>query len=151
MNNALRIISILVASGLWSQCVAEVGLDWFTVAGGGGMSSDGRYSLGSTIGQPEAGTLGGTSYTLASGFWGVGLLPTPSVPLLGAERTGGDLRISWPRSSASWVLEENTALTGPTDGSWVPANLPIQSNATHIFAIVPAPSGTKFYRLRQQP
>ena len=48
-------------------------LDWWTVDGGGAMfSSNGSYSLGGTIGQPDAGTSTGGTYTLSGGFWGGG-------------------------------------------------------------------------------
>ncbi len=49
-------------------------LFWWTVDGGGDtFSQGGEYSLGGTIGQPEAGVLmNGDNYTLAGGFWGGG-------------------------------------------------------------------------------
>ena len=37
--------------------------------GGGGNSTGGTFSLGSTIGQPDAGHLAGGSFTLIGGFW----------------------------------------------------------------------------------
>jgi len=53
-------------------------LSWWTVDGGGAMfSMGGTYSLGGTIGQPDAGALSGGSYALLGGFWG-GLLAPPS-------------------------------------------------------------------------
>lgn len=46
-------------------------LDWWTVDGGGATSStNGSYSLAGTIGQPDAGTSIGGTYTLSGGFWG---------------------------------------------------------------------------------
>jgi hypothetical protein len=47
-------------------------LSWWTVDGGGGNSSGGRYGLGGTIGQPDPGLLVGGDYTLGGGFWGGG-------------------------------------------------------------------------------
>jgi hypothetical protein len=44
-------------------------LDWFTIDGGGGQSSGGDYVLTGTIGQPDAGYLGGGNYELLGGFW----------------------------------------------------------------------------------
>jgi hypothetical protein len=53
-------------------------LTWNTVDGGGAtFSSGGSYTLGGTIGQPDAGALSGGSYTLAGGFW-VGAVSQPS-------------------------------------------------------------------------
>jgi hypothetical protein len=45
-------------------------LSWWTVDGGGAtFSTGGSYSLGGTIGQPDAGTSSGGTYTLVGGFW----------------------------------------------------------------------------------
>jgi hypothetical protein len=47
-------------------------LSWYTINGGGAtFSTGGSYSLGGTIGQPEAvGQVGNSPYTLVDGFWG---------------------------------------------------------------------------------
>lgn len=45
-------------------------LSWYTIDGGGAtFSTGGSYSLGGSIGQPDAGSLSGGSYTLNGGFW----------------------------------------------------------------------------------
>lgn len=45
-------------------------LTWSTVDGGGYMfSTGGGYSLGGTIGQPDAGAMSGGNYALVGGFW----------------------------------------------------------------------------------
>jgi hypothetical protein len=45
-------------------------ISWWTVDGGGAtFSTGGAYSLGGTIGQPDAGELSGGNYTLYGGFW----------------------------------------------------------------------------------
>ncbi len=58
----LLLVSVVLAQGGYE-------LSWATVDGGGGSSEGGVYALGGTIGQPDAGTLSGGSYTLAGGFW----------------------------------------------------------------------------------
>ncbi len=46
-------------------------LSWYTIDGGGAtFSVGGGYSLGGSIGQPDAGSMGGGSYQLNGGFWG---------------------------------------------------------------------------------
>ena len=46
-------------------------LAWYAIAGGGAtFSPGGSYSLGGTIGQPEAVDVGNSPYTLVGGFWG---------------------------------------------------------------------------------
>ena len=48
-------------------------LTWWTVDGGGQtFSTGGSYSLGGTIGQPDAGLLTGGGYQLSGGFWSGG-------------------------------------------------------------------------------
>ena len=42
------------ACGL-SVAVAQYAIPWWKVAGGGGTSTNGQYSLSGTIGQPDAG------------------------------------------------------------------------------------------------
>ena len=45
-------------------------IPWFTADGGGGTWSEGgEFSLGGTVGQPDAGALSGGEYTLLGGFW----------------------------------------------------------------------------------
>jgi hypothetical protein len=52
---------------------ATYSVTWSTVDGGGEMySAGGAYTLGGTVGQPDAGVLEGGAYTLAGGFWGGG-------------------------------------------------------------------------------
>ena len=53
-------------------------LDSFTIAGGGGASSGGGYSMNGTIGQPDTGTMSGGNYSLTGGFWGAMQTPVPA-------------------------------------------------------------------------
>jgi hypothetical protein len=72
--SALGLLSALVG-GVAAQGghqVARSGYDlsWWTVDGGGHTSSSGPiYSLGGTIGQPDAGVMSGQGYVLDGGFW----------------------------------------------------------------------------------
>ncbi len=61
-------VLLMIGSG----AVAQEGYDlsWWTADGGGEtFSTGGNYSLGGTVGQPDAGLLIGPGYTLAGGFW----------------------------------------------------------------------------------
>jgi hypothetical protein len=51
----------------------QYSLDWWTVDGGGGTSTNSVYALTGTIGQPDAGVLSGGSFGLEGGFWGAAL------------------------------------------------------------------------------
>src|SRR5256885_16838054 len=63
-------------------------VDWFTIDGGGGISTGGVFSISGTIGQPDAGRMSGGNYTLDGGFWGIfAAVQTPGAPLLRVFRT----------------------------------------------------------------
>lgn len=50
--------------------VSLYSLNWFKVAGGGGTSSGGVYTMSDTIGQQDAGgTINGGGYSVTFGFW----------------------------------------------------------------------------------
>jgi hypothetical protein len=120
-------------------------IDWFKIAGGGGASTGGVYSVSGTLGQPDAGTLSGGNYTLAGGFWGIiSAVQTPGAPLLSIERNAGNVRVSWPKPSAGFVLHQSLTVTG----AWTQVSFPYTTNATDISITVPSPVGNKFYRLR---
>ena len=76
MKRNVMILTLAVILLLWvSVALAQGGYDlsWWTVDGGGyTFSEGGGYSLGGTIGQPDAGVLSGGGYTLSGGFWGGG-------------------------------------------------------------------------------
>lgn len=64
-------LSLTLAVGASAQSGGGYDLSWWTVDGGGyTWSTGGGYSLAGTIGQPDAGVLQGSGYTLAGGFWG---------------------------------------------------------------------------------
>ena len=120
-------------------------IDWFTIDGGGGTSTGGVYSVSGTIGQPDAGTPRGGSYTLAGGFWGIVFaVQSPGAPLLSIERIGGNVRVFWPKPSAGFVLDQSLTVTG----TWSQVSFPYTTNTTDISITVPSPVGNKFYRLR---
>lgn len=55
-------------------------LSWWTIDGGGhtfSASADGVFSLGGTIGQPDAGVMAGGNHTLTGGFWAADTVVAP--------------------------------------------------------------------------
>lgn len=72
---------ILASTGLvYAQIGGGYDLSWSSVDGGGGTSSSGGiYSMGGTIGQPDAGEMSGGAYALTGGFWGAAA-STPTAP-----------------------------------------------------------------------
>jgi hypothetical protein len=71
----LSLLLLVIVGALFgvvsASALAGYNLDWWTVDGGGAASSTGgSYSLGGTIGQPDAGASSGGTYALTGGFWG---------------------------------------------------------------------------------
>ena len=91
-------------------------VDWFTIDGGGGVSSGGSYTLSGTIGQPDAGTLSGGNYTLEGGFWPGIVLPSSTgvAPTLSIQLSDNNVVVSWPSPSTGFVLQQTASLGTPT-------------------------------------
>jgi hypothetical protein len=65
--------ALLLASVALAQSGGDYDLTWNTVDGGGAtFSTGGDYTLGGSIGQPDAGVLTGDDYALSGGFWSGG-------------------------------------------------------------------------------
>jgi hypothetical protein len=52
--------------------IADYAIDWYTIDGGGGISTGGPYVLSGTIGQPDASDSQGESFIVLGGFWSGG-------------------------------------------------------------------------------
>jgi hypothetical protein len=97
----LCLLSLLVALPVLAQTGGIFDLTWSTIDGGGGAASTGGgFSLGGTIGQPDAGVMAGGDYTLAGGFWG-----------------GGGIQENRPPTDIQ--LSNNTIMEGQPSGSLV--------------------------------
>ena len=76
-------------------------IDWSKIAGGGGTSTGGVYSVSGTIGQPDAsGAMSGGNYSLTGGFWAAYAVQTPGAPYLSVLRTSTPSRSSETRTIA---------------------------------------------------
>ena len=121
---------------------AQYSVDWHKIAGGGGTSTGGVYSVSGTIGQPDAGaTMTNGQYSVTGGFWA---LPTAvqgtNAPTLTIAPAGaGQATIAWSSNTPGFVLQETWSLT---PGNWT--NSP--SGATNPIT-VPTTQPTKYYRL----
>lgn len=124
-------------------------IDWYTISGGGGVSTGGVYTLTSVIGQPAAQTLSGGNYQLQGGFLAaVGLVQAPGMPKLALALTNGLARISWPRTTDGVVLEKTATLSG-NPVPWSSIGGAYQTNATEVFVLEPLAPGNQFFRLRR--
>ena len=69
---------VLLSTVALAQTGGGYDLTWNTVDGGGHtFSIRAGYTLGGTVGQPDAGQLSGGAFTLGGGFWGGGAEATP--------------------------------------------------------------------------
>ncbi len=72
MMSAWALAALLVAGGQTAAAQTGGGYDltWNSIDGGGAtFGTGGGYSLGATIGQPDAGAASGGAYSLRGGFW----------------------------------------------------------------------------------
>ena len=118
-------------------------IDWFKIAGGGGTSAGGSYSVSGAIGQADAGgPMSGGNFSLTGGFWALpGLVQTPGAPLLSISLNPqlSTLNLFWTPSTPGFTLQSTDRLA-PTN--WV--NAP---SGTNNPATVPAALPARFYRL----
>lgn len=119
-------------------------IDWYTIDGGGGTSTNGPYSLTGAIGQADtSGPMTNAQYSLTGGFW---VLPVmvqePGAPMLTVVPAApGFALISWTPNTTGFVLQESLTLDPP---AWT--NSP--SGATNPVT-VPATLAARFYRLQK--
>ena len=136
----LILCSVLLIPALASA--QSFSIDWYTIDGGGGTSTNGQYSLSGTIGQPDAGsTMTGGNFSVDGGFWAfAAAIQTLGAPALIIVPFGaGQAKISWSPSTPGFVLQETLNLS-PTN--WV-NSVSGATNPITVSATLP----TKFYRL----
>lgn len=127
---------------------ANYSIVWHTIAGGGGTSSGGNYTVNGTIGQHSTAVMSGGAYSVTGGFWGIiAAIQTPGAPLLTVTVAGKQATISWQAPAAGFVLEQSPSLT--PDG-WSISPTTLITNKGVVSATVSAGGGYRFYRLRGQ-
>ena len=153
MANPMKMTSRVISAcfGLW-LCSGVVhaqnfSIDWFAIAGGGGTSTGGVYSVSSTIGQAEAGPMSGGNFTLEGGFWSiVAAVQTPGAPPLRVVLTSTNtVVVAWPAPSTGFSLQQNAAL-GTTSWAGVTNSQTVVGSENQV--IISSPSGNRFYRLK---
>jgi hypothetical protein len=152
MNQQLAkyLAGLVLCAGALSAAAQNYSIDWYKVAGGGGASSGGAFSLTGTIGQPDAGgPLTGGNYSLTGGFWSlVGTVPSTnsSVPNLTIRYASPNtVVVSWP-NTGSFSLQQKASVNS---GTWAPSAAPVTTvNGTNSISISP-PAGTLFFRLAE--
>jgi hypothetical protein len=128
----------------------QYSIPWYKVAGGGGTSSNGQYTVSGTIGQDDAGgPMTGVNYSLTGGFWAIYAVQTPGLPYLAIVRSGNNVIVSWPDPNTnSYTLQQNNNLADTN--SWGTTVFPITwANGTNSITIGPPSPNYLFFRLKQ--
>jgi hypothetical protein len=135
----------LSASSLRAQ---NYSIDWYKIAGGGGASSNGQYSVSGTIGQHDAGgPMTGGNYSLTGGFWSLlSVVQTPGSPAIRIFLTATNTAvIAWPSSATGFTLQVNGDLNGTT---WNTVANPVNVVGSENQVVITPPTGRNFYRLK---
>jgi hypothetical protein len=144
MKRFVLLVSLLIPVIGFAQ---QYSIDWYKVAGGGGTSTGGTYSVSGTIGQPDAGVaMTGGNYSLTGGFWSlIAVVQTPGLPNLTITFVGpNSVIVSWP-NTGSYTLQTNNNLS---TSSWIGYGSTINTaNGTNSVTITPL-TGNLFFRLR---
>jgi len=143
MKNWFLFFCLLLAakSGLGQQFT----IDWYQIAGGGGASAGGAYSLSGAIGQHDArGAMSGGSYSLTGGFWSIVAVQTPGVPSLVIQYLGpNSVKVSW-LNTGTYTLRQNADLS--TTNWTANSNSITTANGANSITITP-PVGNLFFQL----
>lgn len=135
----LLIVSLFIPLAAFAQSYS---IDWSKIAGGGGTSTNGQFSLSGTIGQPDAGgPLTNGQCSVTGGFWAlpqaVQVAGAPTLAIVSA--TPGNATLSWTPATPGFVLQETWVLS--------PSNWTNSPSGSANPITVPATAPTKFYRL----
>ena len=129
-----------------SASAQNYSIDWYKIAGGGGTSTNGQYSVTGTIGQPDAGVaMSDGSYSLTGGFWSlIAVVQTAGLPNLSITHSGNSVIVSWA-NTGSCTLQQNANLA--LANGWTTSGYSIStSNGTNSITIT-SPTGNLFFRL----
>ena len=145
MKKQILILCLLTSAFCLQAWAQDYSIDWFKIAGGGGTSTGGVYSVFGTIGQSDAsGALTGGNYSLTGGFWSlVSVVQTSGAPLLTITRSGNSVTVSWPSPSTGWTLQQNSNLATT---NWSASGGVSDDGTNKSLTITPA-TGNLFFRL----
>jgi hypothetical protein len=148
-HNRLTVLAaffIILGAFCLSARAQSYSIDWYKIAGGGGTSTGGTYSVSGTIGQPDAsGAMSGGNYSVTGGFWSLfSVVQTPGAPTLYISHAGNTVTVYWQIVSG-WNLHQNSNLTTPI-GSWSTSTGVVPNNGTNYLTLT-NPAGGLFFRL----
>jgi len=148
LGNGMTAVVVLLLTAMHAHSQSYA-INWYKIAGGGGTSTGGVYSVSGTIGQHDAGgPMTGGSYSLTGGFWSlISVVQTPGAPLLTITLNPpfSTVTISWPSSAGSFKVQTNGNLA---ISNWVDYGGTMNSaGGTNSFTVSPS-AGNLFFRLK---
>jgi hypothetical protein len=147
VQQLLGMIGLLGAC--WQAQAQSYDISWHAIAGGGGSSTGGVYTVTGTIGQPAAGHLSGGNYSIDGGFWGLlAVVQTPGAPLLSLTIAKPNVVLSWPATATGFYLQQSPDVT--VGNGWSSNGLPavVVNNGSNTVT-VPLGAGNQYFRLKQ--
>lgn len=133
-----RWTSMLLVLGVAAVLGQDYAIDWHTIDGGGGMgSAGGSYSLGGTIGQPDASVtaMTGGTYTLTGGFWAAAWSACTSFAPADFDRDcdvdGADLEVMWGCTGGPELPVTAGCTLAPGPGGRVGADFDADDDVDH--------------------
>lgn len=138
------ILQTALCIGAWAQ---NYSIDWHKIAGGGGTSTGGVYTVSGSIGQPDAtGAMSGGNYSITGGFWSlISAVQTAGAPTLYITHTGNTVTVYW-QNVGSWGLQQNVNLAN-TSG-WANNSSWSTANGTNFLTLTNS-AGSLYFRLKQ--
>src|ERR1039458_9296343 len=125
MKRLFLLLGLLIPGTGFAQSYS---IDWYKIAGGGGTSTGGVYSVSGAIGQHDAGgPMTGGNYSLMGGFWAlISVVQTAGLPNLAITFVGpNSVVVSWP-DTGTYTLQQNSNLAG---GSWTTSGYTITTRS----------------------
>jgi Immunoglobulin I-set domain/Immunoglobulin domain len=141
-----------VVSASFVVSLLTFSVDWFVVAGGGGTSTGGIYTVSGTFGQSDAGAeMQGGGYAVDGGFWSLFAVEVPVLPAFVASPTnmnveaGNGTVLSVTASGTQpltyqWYFD-GTALSNATNATLALTNFLAGSVGTYQVAVSNAAGG----------
>jgi hypothetical protein len=147
---ALRLCVSAVFLFALTAAAEQYAIEWYKIAGGGGMQSTGGvYSLSGTIGQADAGRVASTNdyYRLEGGFWGIAVQQAGFPSLLISQQDTNAV-LSWVTPETGFIVQFTTNLTPAT--VWIDLGPATSTNGTTNAVAVPFDDAVRaFFRLRR--
>jgi len=150
MRRGHRVLLVVLYPLFFAVCLSaqsqSYSVDWYKISGGGGTSTNSKYSVTGTIGQTDAGAaMTGGGYSVTGGFWSlIAAVPNPGAPTLNVTQSGNSVIVSWLYPSSGFTLQQNDNLSTT---NWTASGFMVVTDGlTNSISITP-PTGNLFFRL----